>query len=70
MLVLDANFIEILETPLLENMYQILFFQWKNEALFFSVLLIFYLTKNIILIFTEYYKFTGKINAKLSKVDE
>ncbi len=70
-LVLDTNFIEILgDSSFGKYVPNFIFSMERNEALFFfSVSLIFlYLTKNIILIFTEYYKFlfTGKINAKLS----
>lgn len=70
-LVLDANFLEILgDSSFGKFLPNFIFLMDRREALFFfSIsLIILYLTKNIILIFTEYYKFlfTGKINAKLS----
>ena len=70
-LVLDTNFLLILgDSSFAKYIPNFIFKMDRDEALFFfSLSLIFlYLIKNIILIFTEYYKFlfTGKINAKLS----
>ncbi len=70
-LVLDTNFLLILgDSSFAKFIPNFIFKMDRDEALFFfSLSLIFlYIIKNIILIFTEYYKFlfTGKINAKLS----
>ena len=71
-LVLENNFLVILENSMFGNYIPDFIFELsRDEALlFFSLTIIsLYILKNLILIFTEYYKFlfTGKINAKLSK---
>ena len=71
-LVLENNFLVILENSMFGNYVpQFIFKLSRDEALlFFSVtIILLYILKNLILIFTEYSKFlfTGKINAKLSK---